>query len=111
MRRCRIALDDVVARARAGSIGIDTLLREGSPALEIVGVADEIAADLIVMGTHGRRGVARALLGSVAEHVVRAGRAPVLTVHAQKQALPASQADETKATSSSPRSRLGADTF
>jgi nucleotide-binding universal stress UspA family protein len=51
-----------------------------SPAPEIVRYAKEHAIDLIVLGTHGRTGVTRALLGSVAEHVVRTAGCPVLTV-------------------------------
>jgi len=53
---------------------------EGLTAKEIVNYAEQYAIDLIVMGTHGRRGVAHLLLGSVAEHVVRTARCPVLTV-------------------------------
>ena len=57
---------------------------EGLTAKEIVKYAEQYAIDLIVMGTHGRRGVAHLLLGSVAEHVVRTARCPVLTVrHAE----------------------------
>ena len=52
----------------------------GLTAKQIVAYADEHALDLIVMGTHGRRGVAHLLLGSVAEHVVRTAVCPVLTV-------------------------------
>jgi len=48
-------------------------------------VADEIDADLIVIGTHGRRGLARALLGSVAENVVRTARRPILTIHGPRE--------------------------
>jgi len=47
-------------------------------------VAKTIGADLIVMGTHGRRGLRRMLLGSVAETVVRSAPCPVLTVHSKK---------------------------
>ena len=54
-------------------------LAEGDPADEIVRVADEIDADLIVMGTHGRTGLARLLMGSVAEQTVRRAPCPVLT--------------------------------
>jgi nucleotide-binding universal stress UspA family protein len=53
---------------------------EGLAALEIVRYADTHGIDLIVMGTHGRRGIAHLFLGSVAEHVVRAAGCPVLTV-------------------------------
>jgi nucleotide-binding universal stress UspA family protein len=48
--------------------------------------ADEYNADLIVMGTHGRSGIGRLLLGSVTEEVLRKAPCPVLTVKAQKPA-------------------------
>jgi nucleotide-binding universal stress UspA family protein len=57
------------------------VVREGSVWREIDDVAREMRADLIVLGTHGRRGVARVILGSVAEKVVRTSPIPVLTVH------------------------------
>jgi universal stress protein A len=53
---------------------------EGRPSVEILRYADENKIDLIVMGTHGRSGIAHALLGSVAEKVVRKSSCPVLTV-------------------------------
>jgi len=53
---------------------------EGDPATEIVRVARESAADLIIMGTHGRTGLSRLLMGSVAEQVVRQAPCPLLTV-------------------------------
>ncbi|HEY1304251.1 MAG TPA: universal stress protein [Vicinamibacterales bacterium] len=53
---------------------------EGLTAIEIVKYARDHGIDLIVMGTHGRRGVAHLFLGSVAEHVVRTAGCPVLTV-------------------------------
>lgn len=56
-------------------------IRIGHPAEEIVRYAHEHAVDLIVMGTHGREGVMRMVLGSVAETVVRRAPCPVLTVH------------------------------
>jgi nucleotide-binding universal stress UspA family protein len=58
-----------------------SMLRAGVPWEELLAAATELNADLIVMGTHGRRGLERALLGSVAEKVVRMSRIPVLTVH------------------------------
>lgn len=57
-----------------------TLIREGSPRTTILHVASEVGADLIVVGTHGRTGLAHMLIGSVAEHMVRHSRVPVLTV-------------------------------
>ena len=56
------------------------LLKRGSPAQVIVDTAKRGGADLIVMGTHGRTGLAHMLIGSVAERVVRTARCPVLTV-------------------------------
>jgi nucleotide-binding universal stress UspA family protein len=57
-----------------------TAVVTGLTAKQIVRYAAEHGIDLIVMGTHGRRGVSHILLGSVAEHVVRTARCPVLTV-------------------------------
>ena len=51
----------------------------GDPAGEIVKIADEEHVDMIVMGTHGRTGLSRVLMGSVAESVVRRASCPVLT--------------------------------
>jgi nucleotide-binding universal stress UspA family protein len=56
------------------------LVRTGHARDEILAAADETEADLIVMGTHGRRGVAHLFIGSVAEYVVRHARVPVMTV-------------------------------
>lgn len=61
---------------------------EGKPAAEILCMAQLCQADLIVMGSHGRRGVNRLLMGSVAEAVVRAAPCPVLTVTMPVQTMP-----------------------
>ena len=58
----------------------------GSPVRKIIEYARDCSIDLIVMGTHGRGGAGRFVLGSVAENVVRATPCPVLTVHAQDPA-------------------------
>lgn len=52
----------------------------GEPREAILALAKEVGADVIVMGTHGRRGLPRAILGSVAERVVRTSPIPVLTI-------------------------------
>ena len=68
---------------RAGDADVDAVgaTREDSVVHRaILEYADEVDADLIVMGTHGRRGLNRWLLGSVTERIVRAANAPVLTV-------------------------------
>jgi len=56
------------------------VVAEGDPATEIVDLAKSERCDVIVMGTHGRRGLGRLLMGSVAEEVVRNAPCPVLTV-------------------------------
>ena len=53
---------------------------------EINAVANEVNADLIIIGTHGRKGLARALLGSVAENVIRTATVPVLAIHGPRDA-------------------------
>jgi nucleotide-binding universal stress UspA family protein len=58
------------------------ILREGEPAREIIAAAHEEGASMIVVGTHGRRGLSHLLLGSVAEKVVRSSDIPVVTVRA-----------------------------
>jgi nucleotide-binding universal stress UspA family protein len=60
---------------------VEHTILEGNPEREIIDHATENDSDLIVMGTHGRGGIDRLLLGSVAEHVVRRSPVPVLTVH------------------------------
>jgi nucleotide-binding universal stress UspA family protein len=59
---------------------VERTVRTGPPFLEIVRYARERDIDLIVMGTHGRTGLVHALIGSVAEKVVRKSPCPVLTV-------------------------------
>ena len=73
-------LDKIVARLRDGGLKARSLLRVGAPFLEIINAAQTENADLIVMGTHGRSGLAHVLLGSVAERVVQKASCPVLTI-------------------------------
>ncbi len=68
------------AEASATVDRVETALVEGPPSREIMGYAEEAGCDLVVMGTHGRGGLDRLLLGSVAERVVRSATVPVLTV-------------------------------
>ena len=70
--------------ALADEVGVpDAMLRDGPPAREILAAARERQAAMIVMGTHGRKGLAHALLGSVAEKVIRESDVPVLTVRTE----------------------------
>jgi nucleotide-binding universal stress UspA family protein len=75
-------LDDAVAARQGRGVPLTGLLLTGDASEEIVKAAESEKADLVVMGTHGRRGMARALLGSVAEHVLRTSKIPVLVVPA-----------------------------
>jgi nucleotide-binding universal stress UspA family protein len=61
-------------------ITVERRLVEGEAASEIIRMAEEEGCDLIVMGNHGRTGISRLLMGSVAEQVVRKAPCPVLTV-------------------------------
>jgi len=70
------AASHVPATARA-----TTLFEDEAPELAILRVARDINADLIIMGTHGRRGIRRAILGSVTEYVLRETDIPVITVN------------------------------
>jgi nucleotide-binding universal stress UspA family protein len=66
----------------AGSLPLVATVRMGHVAQTIVDYAKDVGADLIVMGTHGRTGLAHFIIGSVAERVVRMAPCPVLTVGA-----------------------------
>ena len=79
----QLILDEWCERARAAGIDADTRTAFGATPTEICAAADELGADLIVIGTHGRGGLSHALLGSVAEKVVRKAPCPVLTVRPQ----------------------------
>jgi nucleotide-binding universal stress UspA family protein len=84
------ALEDKIQQFQSSDypIPLDYQTREGNPAGAILQVAKEAHADLIVMGTHGRRGLSRLLMGSVAEQVVRDASCPVLTVKTPVAATP-----------------------
>ncbi|WP_332900326.1 universal stress protein [Haladaptatus sp. CMSO5] len=71
----------IVEQARERGIETTAAVRRGNPHDDILSYAEDNDIDVIVMGTHGRTGVKRALLGSVTENVVRHSEIPVLTVH------------------------------
>lgn len=76
------ALRAAKERRQASGVEIVTVAMEGDPRDLILGTIDEHHADLVCMGTHGRRGLARAMLGSVAEEIVRHAPCGVLTLRA-----------------------------
>lgn len=77
------ALSKVSSTYAERGVMIETSLEQADPREAVLTAAKKVGADLIVMGTHGRRGIARALIGSVTEAVVRTSPVPVLTVHAE----------------------------
>jgi nucleotide-binding universal stress UspA family protein len=79
-------LEDVRKKASHVYPNVEAKMVTGEPWEKIIETAREIGADLIVMGTHGRRGVSRALIGSVAEKVVRLATIPVLVARAEEHA-------------------------
>ncbi len=82
----RAAAEDALRRAESAAgkrgVSVESLLVEGASAASIVKTAGEKGVDLIVMGSHGRGGIQRALLGSVAEGVLRQSALPVLVTRA-----------------------------
>jgi universal stress protein A len=71
-----------LARERIpSSVRYETLVISGDPAERVLDAARDLGVDLIVMGTHGRRGLSHLVLGSVAARVVRESPIPVLTTH------------------------------
>jgi nucleotide-binding universal stress UspA family protein len=81
------ALKDLVEPARAGGVTVEILLDEGLNIAQVVEErAQALSVDLITLGTHGRTGFQRLVLGSVAERVLRVARCPVMTVPAREPA-------------------------
>lgn len=78
----RDSVEDHLHELREDLTGeIETVVLEGNPAQAIIEVANERDADLIILGTAGRGALARAVVGSVADRVVRTAKVPVLTVN------------------------------
>jgi len=69
-----------IAKERLEGIESQVVVEPGDPAGAILAMTEKTRADLVVMATHGRKGITRLVLGSVAERVVRESSAPVLTV-------------------------------
>jgi nucleotide-binding universal stress UspA family protein len=88
----RVEIDAL--RPTDSAVRIERAVREGPSTLAILEAAAEFQADLIVMGTHGRSGFRRLVLGSVTEEVLRKATCPVLTVKAPAPAANRSGATE-----------------
>jgi nucleotide-binding universal stress UspA family protein len=87
-RKTRVAAQRQLRRLETQVKGLNfrvhTVLTEGVPFDQIIRAAKRLRCDLIVLATHGRTGLAHAIMGSVAENVVRRAPCPVLTVRPQK---------------------------
>lgn len=94
------AVDRAVERARAAGVdSIERVVHRGTPYRAILEYIDEKSIDLVVMGTHGRTGLNRLLLGSVTEKLVRLSPVPVLTVRPDDAPRPRDEAVEATAES------------
>ncbi|HSQ65741.1 MAG TPA: universal stress protein [Polyangiaceae bacterium] len=80
MNGAQAGLAALLEKRKDKGVEITSVLRQGVPWDEVHSVAEEVKADMIVIGTHGRGGLARALLGSVAEKIIRTSTRPVLTI-------------------------------
>ncbi len=81
----RRALEDALASTMKLYAKTDSVLREGNEWRQVLETVEDLEIDLVVMGTHGRRGLPRLVLGSVAEKVVRLCPVPVLTVASPRE--------------------------
>jgi nucleotide-binding universal stress UspA family protein len=79
--QARSNLQEVSDLCAAEGVSVETFVREGEPHEQITGVASEIGASLVVMGTHGRKGLSRLLMGSVTERTIGYAGCPVLIIH------------------------------
>lgn len=80
----RTLLEPFRLQLKAEGVAVTHLLRHGDVIETIVTAARQVEAGMIVMGTHGRKGLERVLLGSVAEQCIRRSPCPVLTVRTRK---------------------------
>lgn len=81
LQSAQAGLQAAVEKHKGEGVEMTSILRDGPPPEEVAAVAKLTKADLVILGTHGRRGLRRAIMGSVAEEVIRACECPVLTVH------------------------------
>ncbi len=80
MTAADVALAAAIGPRQGRGVELNRLMRQGVAWETIHEAADEVDADLIVVGTHGRKGISHALLGSVAEKTIRTARRPVVVV-------------------------------
>lgn len=84
-------LDRVLGSVAGSGLKVRLRLEEGPPASRILDIASQEAADILVVGTHSRTGLRRAMLGSIADRMIRQARCPVLTARPQPDGAPRAQ--------------------
>ena len=80
--RVEARLEPLVEKAKKEGVKAEALILSGTPYEAITEAAEDKGADLVILGTHGRKGVSKFFLGSVASRVISSAPCPVLTVHA-----------------------------
>ena len=83
-KRAKQMLDALAVKVKAQHPRSEAMLVSGHPSEQVVAAVTQRGVDLVVIGTHGRRGLPRMLLGSVAEKIIRTSPVPVLTVTASE---------------------------
>ncbi len=78
--QAQVYLERVATPLRESGLRVNTLVRQGAAARQIVAAAKDVEADAIAMSTHSRRGINRAMFGSIAEAVLHESSLPVLLV-------------------------------
>jgi len=84
MDRSHVLLNDLVIESKQAGIEASAELMNGTPYVEILRLAEKTGVDLIIMGTHGRKGLNHLIMGSQAERVVRLASCPVTTIKVGK---------------------------
>ena len=80
-RAARIGVQEAIAKQLGARIPMAAIIRPGNPETEILTIAREVSADLIILGSHGRSGLMRVLVGSVTDDLVHHAEIPVLVLH------------------------------
>lgn len=78
--KAQAKLAEAAASVSEPKLNIETAIADGRPSEEVLAFAEKQEVDLIVLGTHGRGAIGKALLGSVADHVIRQADCPVMVV-------------------------------
>lgn len=105
MEGAQAGLDRQLANRKGCGVTLRGVIKQGDAWHMVNETAAEVGAGLIVMGTHGRTGLSRALIGSTAEKVVRTAHVPVLTVHLADKEPAHDKTDKPEARNGAPVSR------